>query len=60
MEQEDDWLKVEELIQGGPVEMLIHQAKQDLECIPKLLELKPWDFDRDTHSVPIIQLVPKE
>ena len=56
VEQEDDWLKVEKLIQGGPVEVLIYQAKKDLECIPKLLELKPWEFDRDTHAAPIIHL----
>jgi len=58
VEQEDDWLKVEELIKGGPVELLIQQAKHDIDNVPRLLRLKPWDYDTDTHAVPII-ILPK-
>lgn len=42
-QEEQDWEKIEERINGGQVEELIVMAKDELTLIDKMKEWKPWE-----------------
>ncbi|KAH7281291.1 hypothetical protein KP509_36G039500 [Ceratopteris richardii] len=53
-EEEQEWEKIEQRINGGQVEELIVMAKDELMLMDKMKEWKPWEVPED-HKIEIIQ-----